>query len=259
MTDQSPSHSFTDEQAASAGLHPVLERLREDYRLAQACPGSRCDPHHGHGSGPGLRGRRRRRHPRTGTGGSGLICQHVDVPVIGLWKEGREGVFITPPRHRRGCRWEPDRGAGRHSATRPDGLSLAQTVEGLPTGPPEVLVMADCGSLTMPRPHRTQGSTSWGPPWRATPGATQDRGPRPRARRPGRRYCGDSARRRRRVHTPRRRRPPWSMVPSPSSSVPRSLTRPLSRRGSQVPCPALEEGVTGRARRTASFRGLLLM
>ena len=25
-----------------------------------------------------------------------LICQHVDVPVIGLWKDGHDGVFITP-------------------------------------------------------------------------------------------------------------------------------------------------------------------
>ncbi|OMH36976.1 N-acetylmannosamine-6-phosphate 2-epimerase [Tersicoccus sp. Bi-70] len=86
------------------------------------------------------------------------------VPLIGLRKVGAEGVFITPTlRHARAVR---DAGAGIVAIDgtrrpRPDGLSLAATVdalhtddEGAPgtgtdsgTGTTPTLVMADCGSL----------------------------------------------------------------------------------------------------------------
>lgn len=91
-------------------------------------------------------------------GAVGIRCQgladisaikgQVDVPVIGIWKDGHEGVFITPTlRHARCCM-----AAGADiialDATRrprPDGLSYEQTVTTLHNeGTP---VMADCGSF----------------------------------------------------------------------------------------------------------------
>ncbi|WP_125610210.1 N-acetylmannosamine-6-phosphate 2-epimerase [Specibacter cremeus] len=73
----------------------------------------------------------------------------VEVPVIGLWKDGHDGVFITPTlRHALACA-----NAGAHIVaidgtrrTRPDGLTLAQTVAGI-HAESHALVMADCGSL----------------------------------------------------------------------------------------------------------------
>lgn len=73
----------------------------------------------------------------------------VDVPVIGLWKDGHEGTFITPTlRHALAVA-----AAGAHVVAidgtrrpRPDGLSLAATVAGI-HGESHALVMADCGSL----------------------------------------------------------------------------------------------------------------
>lgn len=78
-----------------------------------------------------------------------LIRSRVDVPLIGLWKDGDQPVFITPTlRHARAVRE-----AGAHvvalDATRrprPDGLTLAETIRAL-EGEAEVLVMGDCGSL----------------------------------------------------------------------------------------------------------------
>lgn len=73
----------------------------------------------------------------------------VEVPVIGLWKDGHEGVFITPTLHHALAVAQ----AGAHvvaiDATlreRPDGLTFRQVVEGLheQSG---ALVMADCDSL----------------------------------------------------------------------------------------------------------------
>lgn len=73
----------------------------------------------------------------------------VDVPVIGLWKAGVDGVVITPTlRHAQAIR---DTGVhvvaldGTRRA-RPDGLTLARTLELLRAQAPTV-VMADCGSL----------------------------------------------------------------------------------------------------------------
>ncbi len=75
------------------------------------------------------------------------IKGRVEVPVIGLWKEGHEGVYITPTlRHARACI-----AAGADvvaidatSRPRPDGLTFAQTVEAL-SG--ETLIMADCACM----------------------------------------------------------------------------------------------------------------
>lgn len=73
----------------------------------------------------------------------------VEVPVIGLWKDGRDGVFITPTlRHALACA-----NAGAHVVAldgtrrpRPDGLTLAETVRGIHSDS-HALVMADCGSV----------------------------------------------------------------------------------------------------------------
>ena len=72
----------------------------------------------------------------------------VDVPMIGLWKDGTDGVFITPTLdHALACA-----AAGSDIVAidgtrrlRPDGRSLAETITALheQTG---ALVMADCGS-----------------------------------------------------------------------------------------------------------------
>lgn len=75
------------------------------------------------------------------------IKGRVDIPVIGLWKEGHEGVYITPTlRHARACI-----AAGSDivalDATgrpRPDGLTFEETVDALRS---ETLIMADCGSM----------------------------------------------------------------------------------------------------------------
>ncbi|MHA3683763.1 N-acetylmannosamine-6-phosphate 2-epimerase [Leucobacter sp. HY1908] len=73
----------------------------------------------------------------------------VPVPVVGLWKDGDGGVFITPTlAHAKAV---ADAGAdivaidGTRRA-RPDGLTLAETVAGL-RAHCDALVMADCGSL----------------------------------------------------------------------------------------------------------------
>lgn len=73
----------------------------------------------------------------------------VEVPVIGLWKDGHEGVFITPTaRHAIAVA-----NAGAHIVAidgtrraRPDGLSLKDTI-GMVHEQTHALVMADCGSL----------------------------------------------------------------------------------------------------------------
>ncbi len=90
-------------------------------------------------------------------GASAIRCQgladisaikgQVSVPVIGLWKEGHEGVYITPTlRHARACIM-----AGADvvaiDATgrpRPDGLTFEETVEALKG---ETYIMADCACM----------------------------------------------------------------------------------------------------------------
>lgn len=91
-------------------------------------------------------------------GAVGIRCQglsdisaikgQVEIPVLGIWKEGHEGVFITPTlRHARACSM-----AGADivalDATRrprPDGLTYEETVAALHDE--GILVMADCGSI----------------------------------------------------------------------------------------------------------------
>lgn len=79
-----------------------------------------------------------------------LITQHVDVPVIGLWKDGHDGVFITPTLTHAvavaatGCQIVAMDATRR---PRPDGRTFAQSVAGLKEAFPSVLVMADCGCL----------------------------------------------------------------------------------------------------------------
>lgn len=76
------------------------------------------------------------------------IKGRVSIPVIGIWKEGEEGVYITPTlRHARCCL-----AAGCDivalDATRrprPDGLTFAETVEALHQE--GAVVMADCGCI----------------------------------------------------------------------------------------------------------------
>lgn len=73
----------------------------------------------------------------------------VDVPIIGLVKEGAAGVYISPTLEscvavaETGCEIVALDGTRRE---RPDGRTLAETVTGLKERFPEVLVMADCGS-----------------------------------------------------------------------------------------------------------------
>jgi len=73
----------------------------------------------------------------------------VDVPVIGLFKDGHDGVFITPTIHHAlavanaGAQIVALDGTRRE---RPDGKTLAETIRAVhdQTG---ALVMADCGSF----------------------------------------------------------------------------------------------------------------
>ena len=76
------------------------------------------------------------------------VREHVDVPVVGLWKVGHEGVFITPTVHhavevaRTGCAVVAVDGTRR---PRPDGSSLTDAVAAVHAE--GALGMADCASL----------------------------------------------------------------------------------------------------------------
>ncbi|HIW76602.1 MULTISPECIES: N-acetylmannosamine-6-phosphate 2-epimerase [Gordonibacter] len=90
-------------------------------------------------------------------GASAIRCQgladiaaikgRVDIPVFGLWKEGHEGVYITPTlRHARAC---ISAGADvvaldATARPRPDGRTFEETVEALRG---ETLIMADCACM----------------------------------------------------------------------------------------------------------------
>jgi len=79
------------------------------------------------------------------------IVRTVPVPVIGLWKDGDDPVFITPTLKHALAVVQ----AGAHIVAldgtrrpRPDGRTLAETVARLRVATDEsLLVMADCGSL----------------------------------------------------------------------------------------------------------------
>ena len=253
MTEQSSSQPSTQAQGATAGGHPVLERLRGGLiASAQAYPGEPMrDPRTMDqvaqacvaGGAVGIRAQ--------GLADLALICQHVDVPVIGLWKDGHDGVFITPTLTHAiavaatGSQIVALDGTRR---PRPDGLSLAQTVEGLRQARPEVLVMADCGSLDDAKAAQDAGVDILGT---TLAGYT---GERPKTEGPDLELVDQIAGiaevpwwSRGGSTLPRRRLPPWSTALSPSSSVPLSLTRRPSPRGSQARCPAPVEGLSGGA------------
>ncbi|WP_076463317.1 N-acetylmannosamine-6-phosphate 2-epimerase [Actinomyces mediterranea] len=131
-------------------VHPLIESLRGTLIVSvQAYPGEPM------------------RHPETMAqiaraaeigGASAIRCQglsdisaikgRVQVPVIGLWKEGHEGVYITPSlRHARACVMAGSDIVAVDATSRPrlDGRSFAQTCEALHGD--GTLVMADCGSF----------------------------------------------------------------------------------------------------------------
>lgn len=84
----------------------------------------------------------------------------VDVPVVGIWKDGEGPVSITPTlEHARAVA-----GTGVEVVAldgtrrpRPDGLTLAETVSGLRSSHSHVLVMADCGSSADARAAQAAG------------------------------------------------------------------------------------------------------
>lgn len=84
-----------------------------------------------------------------GLGDIALIHERVDLPQIGLWKDGDGDVFITPTlRHavavaEAGAEVVALDGTRRE---RPDGLTLAETLTRL-RAETSALIMADCGSL----------------------------------------------------------------------------------------------------------------
>lgn len=87
-----------------------------------------------------------------GKGLEDLRAMHavLDVPLIGLVKVGKEGVYITPTLA--DCCAVAATGAqivalDGTRRPRPDGRTLAETVAALKTAHPDVLVMADCGSV----------------------------------------------------------------------------------------------------------------
>lgn len=78
-----------------------------------------------------------------------LVAERVEVPVIGLWKVGVQGVFITPTLHHALV----VAGAGADVVAvdgtrrpRPDGRTLAETVRAFRDGS-DAALMADVGSL----------------------------------------------------------------------------------------------------------------
>lgn len=78
-----------------------------------------------------------------------LITQRVGLPLIGLWKDGEDGVFITPTLEhavavaRTGCDIVALDGTSR---ARPDGLTLDSTIASLHQNT-RALAMADIGSV----------------------------------------------------------------------------------------------------------------
>ena len=76
------------------------------------------------------------------------IKGRVEVPVIGLWKEGHEGVYITPSlRHARACIMAGCDIVAIDATSRPrlDGRTFGETCQILHEE--GALVMADCGSF----------------------------------------------------------------------------------------------------------------
>lgn len=75
------------------------------------------------------------------------IKGRVEIPVLGLWKEGHEGVYITPTlRHARACIAAGADVVALDATGRPrsDGRTFEETVEALRG---ETLIMADCACM----------------------------------------------------------------------------------------------------------------
>lgn len=73
----------------------------------------------------------------------------VTVPVVGIWKEGEEGIYITPTlRHARCVAAAGADVVALDGTRRPraDGLTLAETIRAL-KDEYDVAVMTDCGSV----------------------------------------------------------------------------------------------------------------
>lgn len=132
-------------------MNPVLDSLRGGLVVScQAYPGeAMLDPRTMTqvavaavaGGAAGIRGK--------GLDDLRLMRRAVAVPLIGLVKVGDRGVYITPTLQ--DCLAVADAGVDIVALDgtrrpRPDGLTLAQTVEELHEARPDVLVMADCGS-----------------------------------------------------------------------------------------------------------------
>ncbi|WP_425308521.1 N-acetylmannosamine-6-phosphate 2-epimerase [Ammonicoccus fulvus] len=133
-------------------MHPMLERLRGGLIVScQAYPGEpMLDPRTMTqvaqaavaGGAVGIRAK--------GLDDLRTMRTVLDVPIIGLVKVGDEGVYITPTLAdalavaRTGAEIVALDGTRR---PRPDGRTLADTVAGIRAAAPDVLVMADCGSV----------------------------------------------------------------------------------------------------------------
>lgn len=131
-------------------MHPLIEKIKGG--LVVSCQAYPSEP---------------LRHPETMAqmamaaeigGACAIRCQgladiaaikgQVKVPVIGIWKEGDEGIYITPTlRHARCCANAGADIVAIDATRRPraDGLTYAQTVQALHDD--GILVMADCGSF----------------------------------------------------------------------------------------------------------------
>ncbi|MGH1524456.1 N-acetylmannosamine-6-phosphate 2-epimerase [Leifsonia sp. L25] len=75
-------------------------------------------------------------------------AETLDVPVIGLWKDGKDGVFITPTLEHAVAVAAAGADVVALDGTRrdrPDGRTLAEVVKAL-RNETDALVMADCGS-----------------------------------------------------------------------------------------------------------------
>ena len=82
-------------------------------------------------------------------GGAAAIKGRVEIPVIGLWKEGHEGVYITPTLRHALAVVNAGADVVALDATdraRPDGRTFAETVRSLRERT-DALVMADCMTM----------------------------------------------------------------------------------------------------------------
>lgn len=133
-------------------MHPLLEQLRGGLIVScQAYPGEpMLDPNTMTqvaqaavaGGAVGIRAK--------GLDDLRTMRTVLDVPIIGLVKVGDEGVYITPTLDdalavaATGIEIVALDGTRR---PRPDGRTLADTVAAIRAAAPEVLIMADCGSV----------------------------------------------------------------------------------------------------------------